>query len=74
MRRQIKADGTPENVPMYPTEVATRLSDLRLLDYSAMALPEATIQDFDSLEMERLRRTILAYDGDKALLEFAVAR
>lgn len=71
LRRQIKADGSPENTPMYPTEVATRLSDLRLLDYSAMLLQEATIQDFDLLELERLRRAILAYDGDKALLELS---
>jgi len=71
MRRQIKADGTPENIPMYPTEVATRLSDLRLLDYSAMMLQEASLEDFDLLEVERLRRAILSYDGDKALLELS---
>lgn len=71
MRRQIKADGTPENIPMYPTEVSTRLSDLRLLDYSAMLLQEATIEDFDLLELERLRRSILSYDGDKVLLELS---
>ena len=69
LRRRLKSDGTPENIPMYPTEVATRLSDLRLLDYSAMAILEATIEDFDALEIERLRRIILSYDGDKALLE-----
>ncbi|MCL1808362.1 MAG: hypothetical protein FWG42_01175 [Clostridiales bacterium] len=26
LRRRIKLDGTPENVPMYPTELSTRLS------------------------------------------------
>lgn len=69
LRRRLKIDGTPENIPMYPTEVATRLSDLRLLDYSAMVILEASLDDFDALEVERLRRIILAYDGDKALLE-----
>ena len=69
LRRRLKSDGTPENIPMYPTEVATRLSDLRLLDYSAMVILEASVEDFDALEIERLRRIILAYDGDKALLE-----
>ena len=69
LRRRIKSDGTPENVPMYPTEIATRLSDLRLLDYSAMMVLEATTDDFDLLEIERLRRLILSYDGDKSLLE-----
>lgn len=69
LRRRLKSDGTPENIPMYPTEVATRLSDLRLLDYSAMVILEASVEDFDILEIERLRRIILSYDGDKALLE-----
>ena len=69
LRRRIKSDGMPENVPMYPTEVVTRLSDLRLLDYSAMLIPDAAIDDLDPLEIERLRKIILSYDGDKALLE-----
>ena len=71
LRRSIKADGNPENIPMYPTELATRMSDLRLLDYSAMAVNEATLDAFDPLETERLRKLILAYDGDKALLELS---
>lgn len=69
LRRRMKIDNTPENVPMYPTEIATRLSDLRLLDYSAMIVLEGSFSDIDPLEVERLRRIILAYDGDKALLE-----
>ncbi len=69
LRRRMKSDNTPENVPMYPTEIATRLSDLRLLDYSAMVIAEATLQDIDPLEIERLRKLILSYDGEKALLE-----
>ena len=69
LRRQIKLDGTPENIPMYPTELATRLSSMRLLDYSAMTLSDASSEDFDPLETERLRKIILAYDGEKQLLE-----
>ena len=69
LRRRMKIDGTPENVPMYPTEIATRLSDLRLLDYSTMIVLEGSLADIDPLELERLRRIILAYNGDKALLE-----
>lgn len=69
LRRRIKGDNTPENVPMYPTEIATRLSDLRLLDYSAMMVFDGAPSDIDPLEIERLRKIILAYDGDKALLE-----
>lgn len=71
LRRRIKIDGTPENIPMYPTEIATRLSDLRLLDYSSMIVLEGSLNDIDPLEIERLRRIILAYDGDKALLELS---
>lgn len=69
LRRRMKHDNTPENIPMYPTEIATRLSDLRLLDYSAMALIEGSIDDIDVLEIERLRKDVLAYDGDKTLLD-----
>lgn len=69
LRRRMKIDNTPENVPMYPTEIATRLSDLRLLDYSTMIVLEGSIADIDPLELERLRRIVLAYKGDKALLE-----
>ena len=32
-RRRLKADGTPENVPMYPHEINSRLSALSLLDF-----------------------------------------
>ncbi|MCQ2534304.1 MAG: putative DNA binding domain-containing protein [Clostridia bacterium] len=68
-RRQIKADGTPENVAMYPVEYATRLSDLRMLDYSAMPVMESSISDFDLVEIEHLRNVILAYNGEKSLLD-----
>ena len=71
LRRRIKADGTPENVPMFPTEISTRLSDLRLLDYSVLSLKEATVNDFDPLEIERLKNNILSYNGDKTLLELS---
>ena len=67
--RRIKADGTPENVAMYPSEFATRLSDLRLLDYSAMPLLQCSLNDFDPVEIEHLRKLILSYNGEKGLLE-----
>ena len=67
--RRLKANGEPENVPMYPQMFATRLSDLRLLDYSAMPLYQSSIEDFDVLEVERLKQLIVLYNGDKSLLE-----
>lgn len=69
LRRRMKIDNKPENIPMYPPEIATRLSDLRLLDYSTMIVLEGSLADIDPLELERLRRIVLAYNGDKALLE-----
>ena len=46
LRRRLKLDGTPENVPMYPNEMATRLSDLRLLDYTALPLEERLSRNY----------------------------
>lgn len=68
-RRRIKADGTPENVPMYPYEITSRLSELSLLDFSAQPVPGALYQDLDPIERERLRGIIRAYNGEKYLLE-----
>lgn len=68
-RRRLKADGTPENVPMYPYEIATRLSSLSLLDYSAQAVPDADCNCLDAVERERLRNNIRSYRGEPGLLE-----
>lgn len=69
LRRRIKANGEPENIPMYPFEIATRLSSLSLLDYSAQPVPDATIADLDAVERERLRNIIRNYHGEQNLLE-----
>lgn len=71
LRRRIKADGTPENVPMYPAEFASRLSELRMIDYSAMPVLECSIDDFDPLEKEHLRNVILSYNGERSLLDLS---
>lgn len=68
LRRRLKADGAPENVPMYPYEIPHRLSDLSLLDFSAQPLPDATRDDFSAVERARLRDIIRAQHGDDALL------
>ncbi len=73
LHRRLKADGTPENVPMYPAEYATRLSDLRLLDYSALPLPQCGLSDIDPLQTEYIRSIIQANNGDKQLLELTDA-
>jgi len=69
LRRRLKVDGTPENVPMYPFEINTRLSELSLLDFSAQTIAGATIDDLDPNERIRLRNIIKMRKGDKSLLE-----
>lgn len=68
-RRRIKADGSPENIPMYPYEIASRLSFLSLLDYSAQPVPDSEYSDLDPVERERLRNIIRSYRGETFLLE-----
>ena len=70
-KRRLKADGSPENVPMYPYEIPNRLSTLSLLDYSAQILPGAELQDLDPNERERLRNIIRYRKGDASLLELS---
>ncbi len=68
LRRRLKIDGTPENIPMYPYEITTRLSELSLLDFSAQRVVDATMEDLDSNERQRLRNIIKMRKGDNSLL------
>lgn len=67
-RRRLKGDGSPENVPMYPYEISSRLSYLSLLDYSALIVHEGSLDDLDPVERERARRLVALNGGDNALL------
>ena len=58
MRRKLRADGTPETAPMYPHEIAARLSSIGKLDYSALPVPDATTDDFDKNEIARLKTLV----------------
>lgn len=69
LRRRLKTDGSPENVPMYPYEIPGRLSSLSQLDYSAQILLGATMDDLDGNERDRLRNIVKYRKGDKTLLE-----
>lgn len=71
LRRRIKVDGRPENIPMFPQEYSGRLSELGLLDYSAQVLPESSYADIDAQERNRLRKLIRVNRSESALLEFA---
>lgn len=69
LRRRIKLDGEPENIPMYPYEMNSRLSSLCMLDYSAQPVPESAYSDLDPVERENLRNIIRNYHGEKNLLD-----
>lgn len=71
LRRRLKLDGTPENAPMYPYEINTRLSELSLLDFSAQVMSDTTIEDLDPNERVRLRNIMKMRKGDKTLLELS---
>jgi len=67
-KRRLKANGQPECVPFFPHEFPSHQADQGLLDYSALPVSEATAQDFDPVERERLRRAVKRNRGDTALL------
>lgn len=68
-RRQLDAHGEPQCVPLLPSDIPTRLSDLRAMDASAQPVPSATLDDLDPVERDRLRQFIERYRGDVSLLK-----
>ena len=56
---------------MYPYEMASRLTSLNMLDYSAQAVPDSEYSDLDPVERERLRNIIRTYRGEISLLELS---
>lgn len=68
LRRQLKADGSPEIVPFFPFEMETRLSDLNALDFTAQPIFEASVEDFDPVEVQRLRNLVSSFHGDPSLI------
>lgn len=71
LRRRLKVDGSPENVPMYPYEINTRLSELSLLDFSGQILTGAEYEDLNPNERIRLKKIIELRYGDRTLLELS---
>lgn len=71
LKRRLKLNGTPENVPLYPFEIPSRLSELNLLDYSAQVVQEASVDDLDPNERIRLRNIIKYRKGDSSLVELS---
>ena len=72
LKRRLKADSLPEVIPMFSYEIVTRLSELKLLDFSAGPLAGATINDFDPSQRIRLRNIIQTNPGgEKNLLSLS---
>lgn len=71
LRRAIGGDGRPACVPMHFHEMQALQADRGVLDYSALAVPEARWEDLDPLEFERFRRFIRESrgHGDANLLD-----
>lgn len=67
LRRRIKFDGSPENAPLYPIEISTRLSSLGAFDFSEMCLPDSTMKDLDPSEISRLKEILATGKGDRNL-------
>lgn len=68
-RRRLKADGSPECVPMQASDVSSRLANLHIVDPSAQAVASATLDDLDPTERERLRGMALRAGGDRSLAD-----
>ncbi len=69
LRRRLKHDGTPECAPMLPHDRVSRATTFGLMDVSAQPVADASLDDFDPLERERLRQAVQQYGGDRVLLE-----
>lgn len=69
LKRRLKANGEPENIPMFPYEFNSRLADLGKLDFSRQPLADSSLTDLDEGEIKRLRGVIEKRNGEKFLLE-----
>ena len=56
--RLLDVHGKPQCLPFYPHEMQSRESSRGALDFSAIVVPDATWDDLDPLEFERMRQTI----------------
>lgn len=69
IRRRLMGDKTPENVPLYPFEFTSTLSDLVRLDVTDTLCAGAVCEDLDPSERELLRRIIRSNQGEGRLSE-----
>ena len=66
IRRAIDVHGKPQCLPMRPHEVLSRAGSLGVQDYSLLTVPELTVEDLATVEMDRFRESAKA-GGDDVL-------
>uniref|UniRef100_UPI00388EF26A AlbA family DNA-binding domain-containing protein n=1 Tax=Bifidobacterium pullorum TaxID=78448 RepID=UPI00388EF26A len=70
LQRRLKADGTPEVVPLFVSQFISRLSQQRSYDYSDQPAPESALSDLDPQARNRLRAHIRQTNAGNSLLAF----
>ncbi|PWG60017.1 RNA-binding domain-containing protein [Bifidobacterium catulorum] len=70
LQRRLKADGSPEVVPLFVSQFISRLSQQRSYDYSDQPAPESTLADLDDTARNRLRECIRRTNAQSSLLAF----
>lgn len=70
LQRRLKADATPEVVPMFVSQFISRLSQQRSYDYSDQPAPDSTLDDLSSAARDKLRNQIRQANADSSLLAF----
>lgn len=62
-RRVLDVHGRPQCLPFYPSDMQSREASRGAQDYSALVIREASFDDLDPLEFERLRQVIARHGG-----------
>lgn len=68
LQRRLKADGTPEVLPLFPAQFISRLSRMRNYDYSIQPAPDGEMDDLDPVARNRLRAHIRTTNSNSSLL------
>ena len=71
LRRRLKMDGAPENVPLYPNEIMQRLSSISAVDPSSLLFGEISSAQLDPLQRLRIRNAVEKHGGEKNLLSLS---
>lgn len=70
LQRRLKADGTPEVVPLFVSQFISRLSQQRSYDFSAQPAPESRLSDLNPESRDKLRASIRSANAQNSLLSF----